>query len=346
MDVLNKLAAAKGLSRGSVRAQRIMDCQHRVGNVHGCAHGNERAKYAASAKKVLQECLLAGHTPLCNPRHTACTDTCRLFISHKHKACVCLDSSNVHMCGEACTLPARVSMDNDTYVCPLTHMVLPDKIVSHAPSFDKSGNIVLHWGFQSKKKGQNARKRPKKKIAKERTAEGIIKIISACFAAGHAARKHRLAKKAASVAIKVKRMKDASFADVAAVVHAHKVSLPPILADINRALAGIIAHYFAKNPAVAAMGSLDMAVCTLLTLMASGYKTQNTTVVDKIDCVACRMPLPNEMSTVPKINCRNMSTGVRTFKAYVLNKSGIPVYNKCLRLKPCQARELLVAANP
>ena len=82
----------------------------------------------------------------------------------------------------------------------------------------------------------------------------------------------------------------------------------------------------------AKLGSTEIAIATMLTLMSTGLVINGINVVEKVCTLQSRIPLPTEMSSIKKINCRGISMGIRNFKDYVLSQTGTPVYNKCFRL--------------
>lgn len=296
-----------------------------------------------------------GRVGRANPRHT-CTPACRQWIDHKSQACVCLDSLNVHLCGDRCNLPARVSMDGDAMVCPLTHIVLPGHITMQIPQFDANKRPVVHWSRQ-KIKG-SARRAPKKTCLphKKCTAHTAEQLIVKCFDTGNTCAGKRLATAQKRVLGGIRKSNTGSldFFRITSLIHQHSghmYSRPCKLTRLRhkqRAVAEIIGEFVSQYICIhkgIKWANVETAVTTILSLLAKGWMVNNVPVVECVPLVKKWMPLPQDVGQMPKINCRNISTGTRAFKAYVLNKDGLPIHNKCLRLSQNHHRQLFCALH-
>ena len=298
-------------------------------------------KYAKQSLRVLAECQQAGVAIARNPRHAVCTDQCQLWFSSRDCACVCLDSGNVHLCGEHCNLPARVSMDNDSMVCPLTHIVLPEKLYTQTSTYDKVGRPIQHWDlYSARKKNRASQPRAKKTCFSIEQAE---RVISRCFAYGARARQVRVKKAATKIKSLARKLVRPTFFTARRLVNAHVTEVVNQAPQLPRCLAASVCRFLNKNTGLS-LGNVDIAVGTMLSLMATGLCVGGATLVERCEFVSRRMPLPNEMGSVQRISCRSMSMGIRLFKDYSLGSDGTPVYNRCFRLSPDERAALFNCA--
>ena len=274
--VCQRFATAAVLMNSSMDA---VDCGNGLG-VHaaGMAGASKGmtfpVKYAKRAAGVIEECRKAGHCLRPNPRHTSCNEQCRLWISPSCPACVCLDSMNVHLCGKDCTFPPRLSMDNDSHICPLTHIVLPDSaVMKTVPAFDNFGRPQTHWSAHKKINRRKVKKISGSAPLKARgfTPDAAEKVVQRVFNAGVEAQRLRNAKRMSVVALAARRMDAPSFFAISALVHS-ACNPPPPRKNVSAVLGSILSRYLSAHPA-ANLGNIDASVCTLLTLLSTGMTT-------------------------------------------------------------------------
>lgn len=280
-----------------------------------------------------------------NPRHRVCTDSCRLWLSPTTPACVCLDSMNVHLCGPDCTLPSRVSSDNDGYVCPLTHISLPGCIYTQTASYDRNGRRQTHWdSYKKKKTEKTTRSSSKKRRRKPPTRELSEAVASRCFAAAQERHKIRSIKSLDTVRLAARRSPPTTFSQAARLIHQHALRPVRHAPGLAGVLGRVIANFLSKNPKLH-LGSADISVACMMTLLSNGLQLSGTTVVDKCPFLDTLMPRPNDMRFVSRINCRGMSAGIRSFKDYALSLGGTPIYSRCLRLTSAERKEIFTCFN-
>ncbi len=156
------------------------------------------------------------------------------------------------------------------------------------------------------------------------------KIIARCITMGHKCKLGRINKATTVVSAETRRLLPQTFITMSHIVHPH-AQMQPInnISQYAEIVSKIFSRFLIAHPKLS-MGNVDSTVCALLTLGSTGFVCNGMTIVEKIPWLLSSMPLPNEMSNVPKINCRSMSTGIRAFKSYVFNQNGRPTYNKCV----------------
>ena len=254
----DKVGVRQGLAGGGVLKDRGMN---RSDQRHGFATGAADPKYAARSLAILAEARRSVCVRI-NPRHTACTDGCRLWMSKREHACVCMDSGNVHLCGKDCNLPSVVSMDNDGYVCPLTHMVLEERVCVQVPRFDGNGRAVRHWESERvRRKERNAA--AKKRKRKRASIDLARRITEDALRVGDAARRERAARDRGGRGC-------ASFEAMQAAVHKRAALVctrqPASLVGVAEGVAAVVQRYIDGNRKMR-LGSADATVATLLSLL-------------------------------------------------------------------------------
>jgi len=296
----------------------------------------QQRTHSEMAAAVLAEYARAcPRAPPRDPRHTRCTDACTMWHSRKHKACVCVATRLVHMCGDECTLEGRPSEDGDTRVCTLTHLVLDRQVYLQAPAF-KDSVPVFHWA--------NVRVRrngPRKACRAQPLSVGkVTEATRACLAPRDAAR----APTVANAAKKLRRR--LSFCDIAACVHAanaprptHSVSMLAATAALARDI-----HAFLTAHTAVKCGTIDVRVAVVLTLMSVGWRVEGVALFPRVPFVANNIPKPSQMHSIPRIQCRPISVGVRALKRYQLTQAGLPILNRAMVLSQ-DTRDALYACE-
>lgn len=290
----------------------------------------------AAVAAVLKEYARARpRAPPRDPRHTRCTDACTVWQSRRHKACVCVATRNVHLCGDHCTLEGRLSQDGDTRVCTLTHLVLDRQVYHQAPAF-KDNAPVFHWAnVRVHRRGRRKACRPQ-----PLSVGKVTEATRACLAPRDAAR----APTVANAAKKLRRR--ISFGDIAACVHTanaprptHAVSMLAATAALGRDI-----HAFLTAHMGVSCGTLDVRVAVVLTLMSVGWRVEGVALFPRVPFVANNIPKPSQMHHIPRIQCRPISVGVRALKRYQLTQAGLPILDRAMLLSQ-DTRDALYACE-
>jgi len=255
--------------------------------------------------------------------HRRCSAACPLW--RHERSVVCLASLNVHVCGSECALPARVLEAGEGYACPLTLMVRPCPVLVQVPTFDSYGRITSHWSHPTRRA----------RVVRPRVcATQVCGLVHDVLVGRHravirATEVARAAKNAGKAAKRLRRT--AQFSDVQAIMSlARRASFAPTrFADPARVRAvGLAIHgYLLRHPTLC-LGSPDVSVCTLLSVLSTGLAHAGTTIVPRCPVVVQNLPSPSLMGRIPRVHCRAISVGTRRLKRYVLTQKGTPVFGR------------------
>lgn len=277
-----------------------------------------------------------------DPRHLRCTAECTMW-HHRH-ACVCVASRRVHLCGNDCTEPGRPTQDGDGVVCPLTNIVTSAQVLTQTPQFTKASRPVVHWtNTKIKSRGGRTRQKPRTRRPKR------TKVIAATLAC----MQPTILRKTVHAENAARRLRRAAtFESAAACVHAANPRLhydPAAMKMACEAIGGDLHTYLVHNAGALCVGSVDVHVAVLLTLLSSGWDVGGVHVVQHVPFVANTLPLPVHMNNIARVQCRSISVGVRAVKRYALTDDGTPIYNRRLTLSRQTLRQLYnteVGATP
>lgn len=281
-----------------------------------------------------------------DPRHTTCTDACKLWIDEKMKACVCVKSLNVHLCGDKCRLAPKLTPDNDGSVCPLTCMVVGNSPVVQQLQYTKAGKPIIHWTNQRLPRGKRRCKpttssgAPRRRKTTQVNPRSSSKIVLACLKQGVVSRaeRHKKNVQKCEVIMRKKFQSDQipiSYTSLRNFFLAQQQlthDAPCFITDaaqqcVSTTLASAIQRYFSKNPDLW-IGNNDAAVATMLYLICDGWTIQGVTIVEHVRRLKMCLPRMQDVGLVSRLSCRSMSTGTRAFKHYALSDAGLPVYSK------------------
>ena len=297
-----------------------------------------------------------------DPRHTVCTDACKLWIDEKMKACVCLRSLSVHLCGDRCRLTPKVTPDNDGSICPLTCMVVQPNPTVQQVQYTKCGKPIIHWTQQriaGHKKTRTTKSTPRSKNKRKRVytnPRASIKVVLSCLQCGintRATRSHKNVMRCTTLLRK--RFNGADKQPVTyhtlrrffneqtqLTADAPQLLSPAAYELISSTLSNAIQRYFSMHPTLW-IGNNDAAIATMLYLLSEGWILQGVTIVERVNKLRHCLPRIQDIGMVAKLSCRSMSTGTRAFKQYALNKNGLPVYSKRFVLTNAERSELFRA---
>ena len=315
---------------------------------HMVAHAetsNPRAIYVETKQRVLAEYHAAStHQRQSWQKHHeahVCDQTCRLWVSKSFAACVCVSSSQVHLCGELCELASRPTVDGDTRVCPLTNRVLDHcTIYTQMPTFDAYSRTCVHWDV-TKKKGS---KRPKVRPVRHNALRvctmpdaGRRRVVCAVHNSLFVTRANLVA----TVKVAAMRALPTTWEAFAACVSQARVPRPTSKAGNELAcsvIADCIHSHMLKSKWM--NSSVETTVAVYLTMMSTAWIVSGVTCVPHIPFVEAHLPIPIEMSQIPKVHCRAVSVGIRSLKRFMLTSNGTPVLSRVL-LVPKAMRQAL-----
>lgn len=249
-----------------------------------------------------------------------------MYLDPVLPACTCVRGHAVHMCGTNCSIPLQKMECGEGYVCPLSGIVVSGADLVAVPIFDSAGKCVNHWSGQSR-----VHKRPRRAPHRKRcfTAAACSRIIQdVLFGHTNSLAKDVMVTRASKrVARDVRAIKhNPTFADLRAVVSSARRCFGPRVFTSNKRdlvenIALAISKYMARHPRCMSC-TLEVGVCTWLTMLSVGIVKEGTTVVPAEATVSQHIPPPSLMSLVPRVQCRAISVAIRHFKAYVFTSSG------------------------
>ena len=297
----------------------------------GTSTATERAIYDKKCTNAL--CAYAA----CHPRarrvvdvsHTRCTQACKLWNQPRTSAFVCTHSLRVHLCGDECRLPQRDADDNDVKVCLLTNMIVGHQTYTQTPSFDESGRAHVHWKQTRMKKSERAHLGMP--VVPRARKKDRLRALRRCVAACLGPRRHR---DASVVKNSMRKQTQHTFATIASCTHKAHIPRPiskELMACATGLIADVIHNHMVRNAAMK-QGSIDTAVAVLLTLMSTGWVVLGYVIVPRVPFVANYLPTPMLMGSVPKVQCRGISVGVRAFKRYAVTSTGTPITNRAVEI--------------
>ena len=88
-----------------------------------------------------------------------------------------------------------------------------------------------------------------------------------------------------------------------------------------------IIAYMNRHPC-SMTSTLEVAICTWLTMMSTGIAKDGITVVPKNEFVSQHIPHPSLMSLVPRVQCRAISVSIRQFKCHVFTRNGGVIHSR------------------
>lgn len=302
----------------------------------------ECAIYDDQCRRALREYAAShpGGRTLVDASHVRCTQACRLWKQPRTKVFVCCRSLRVHVCGEMCALPHRDTVDNDVKVCSLTNMVVGQQTYTQTPQFDDMGRPQTHWKSTRIKRppracAAKASSKKRKSCSNKVSYASLTRCIAACMGP----RRHR---DVSVVKNGMRRSATHTFESMASCTHKAHIPRPiskELMACATELIAEVIHNHMVQTTGVH-RGSLDTSVAVMLTLMSTGWAVRDYVVVPRIPFVANYLPTPMLMGSIPKVQCRAVSVGVRAYKRHAVTRDGVPITNRTMVFPPTTMRAL------
>jgi hypothetical protein len=225
------------------------------------------------------------------------------------------------------------------HVCPLSDIVVsgPDSMV--VPLFDAAGKCMNHWSGKQRVHKRKRRNPPKKKYF---TKSACLEIVEDVLFGNTSrlAKQVMLTRASKRVAREVRAIKrPASFFDLQRIVSEARCGFSPVVRGkrphcVAEKIADAVSKYMNAHPR-SMSSTLEVSVCTWLTMLSTGIVKDGTTVVHVHRAVTQHIPPPSLMSLVPRVQCRAISVAIRHFKSYVFTAEGGVIQSRVFHNGAC-----------